>query len=1385
MQNMKYCEYFNVNESYFPCIDESAINAGAKWEDTYPHETFIELIDGVEKMLGGSTNRSVWIHGAYGTGKSRCAYTLKKILEVPEDELRLYWDSYEALKKSNTLLEKIVGHKEKGILTAYRYASGDISSPNKFFEAVQDSLKRALETSNIEYKGANTLKECAIEWLSDSAHKNLINELLQRPEWMATFSQSNADEIINSLRKGSDVSELMDNIFKLADKEGIRALSLNADNLRDWIIDIIDKNQIKIVFIWDEFSDFFRQNKNSLGEFQKIVSICQEKPFYFIVVTHPITSLSSNDDSWKIVQQRFNKTEIKLPDNIAFDLTADAFKVKDAAKDSWFEITEDLDASVSSAKQAVMASAGVKNPSVMRNILPIHPMTALVLKNIATSFQSNQRSMFDFIKTPKDMDVKAFQWFIQNTSPMAEDGRKLLTVDMLWNFFYEKGKDYLSNDIRLILDTYPQHTSLRDNQKIVLKTILIMQAVDQRLGGSIPLLKTTDQNLKYAFEGDDGELESNCVNIAKTLVEAGVLIQTPIGDGKKVYAAAVLAGDGAKIEAYKNDIRKNSTTSKLVSDGAALATALNLTPALKLRYAKTADIGDIPITTITDFAKTMDALKNKDDSWRFYAVLTVARNEDEAQSFRTLIKTTVSVEAYKNILVIDALSTPLGIEAFEQYVEYSAMSMYYQGNQNQQSKDNAKKAKDVLERDWKSRIYDGQFVVYSYSNQDGEKAMGANAVLSILQVNVLKKYKYVFDFTKGLTESQLKLTQAKNAARYGMCDADVKGVVAGCDKNVLGKVWKIERYWEIPELAEEPISIIKKAVDKMVNDAFLATGKISIDEIYSLLENTYGFAPCNMTAFVVGFLLKEYNTDPYRCMDAEGHRVSMTPDKLSEMLGNYIGKTSPKSTYIVSLTDEEKAFYALTEEAWSIAPNTCSSPNHAVALIQSKMRELSYPAWCLEDVDTAGVFDVLKMFISLVQSKGDEAHGIAKNIGEIALNRKSIGKSLSELITKANCRKGMELFLKHRFDDGKLMRLAEDIGAQDRVLSDVEDKFNVKHSSLWVNSTGEDEINKLIIEYSIIKITNNLLNVATNKLSAAFDKWREVLKFIGFSCEAAKAKYTSLDKVFGYWLKIANRDDILSDGLNEFYSELTEHCTDIKDILNDTLNVFAEIYAPYLEGLEPDEVERIRNSISSDMFVLSSTQSNGNVKKAVEEYKKNQIKTKLFKLWSEKADNTKNPRDWSEKYQTPILCCIDESIYSEAKKAFSVLNSSSHSEAEIKSALEFIETATFFDDISKQDFRDSKFMSAIVGSYSVLLPDINIVRNYLDKLAIDVYEWSDNPTIKAKIKKMADAEYNAGGSDKALGIIDGMSDAELKQRLKELTKSDPELGVKILISGKG
>lgn len=1388
VQNLKYCEYFDVNEKYFPCIDESAINSGAAWDTTYPHQTFIDLLNRTEKMLSGNTNRSIWIHGAYGTGKSQCAYTLKKLLEVPETEVRNYWDKFEPLKKNHVLLEKLIGHKAHGIVTAYRYASGSISTPQQLFFAVQESIKKGLEANEVSYKGENSLKESVIAWLEDPIHNQFMDALLQKPKWRSTFSQSSADEIINTLKKSSDVSSLMDDIFSLAAEEGITALNLSADSLRKWIIDIIDKNNIKLVLIWDEFSDYFRQNSTSLGEFQKIVSICQEKPFYFVIVTHPLSSLAKEYDSsdktnpWSVVQQRFDKVEITLPDNIAFELIGHAFSVKPAAKANWKQMTEDLNSSVTNARKAVIKVANINDQNVMRDILPIHPIAALVLKNIASAFQSNQRSMFDFIKTPKDMDVNAFQWFIQNTSPLSD--RPFLTVDMLWDFFYEKGKDYLSSDIRLILDTFQQQPQLNDKEKIVLKTVLIMQSIDQRLGGALPILKPTDQNLSYAFEGDTGELESSCKSIAKALVNKGILIENPIANGKKVYSAAVLAGDGAKIEAFKKEIReKQGTTAKLVSEGAAVATALSLPPALKLRYALELDSGKLPVVTMSDFKKVMNVLKSKDVDWHFYAVLALAKTDEEAQSFRTLIKKTIADPVYKNIAVIDALSTPLGLEAFEQYVDYSAMSMYYSGNNGQQSKENAKKAKDVLERDWKDRIHDGQFIVFTYANQDGEKAAGAGAVHTIMQTIVLKRFKHVQDFTKGLSETQLKLTTPKPVAKYGMGVMEIKGLISGCEKSVLGKFWSKKEYWKDEELAGEHIVIIKKSVDKMIDDAFKSSGKISIGEIYDYLETTYGFSVCNLSAFITGFLLKEYSSEPYRSMDAEGHRDSMTPDKLSEMIGNYIGK-NPKATYIVNLTPEEKAFYELTENAWNITANTCSSPQQAGTLVLAKMRDLSYPVWCLEDMDTAGVFDLVKLYIKLVQSKGDKAHDVANEIGKIAIQRPSSAQNLKALLTLDNCKKGMHIFLE-RFENGKLLNVAKEINAEDSVLSDIKKLFNVQYSALWIGSTGEDEIRKLITEYEVVKSTNIFLNVTPRSKEAAFKAWRETLKFIGFSCESIRAKKPALDKFFYNLLRIANYEDMLPDNMKSFLDEMTNHNAEIRNVLGNTLAVFIDIYAPYLEGFTDTECEEIKNSITSEMFTISSTASNAIVKKAAEDYRKNQVKSQLYKLWSDKSGGSKNPRVWSEKYRTPILCCVNASLYAEAKKAFATLNSSTQSEADIKEALAFIKEADFFDEIASADYRDKCFAKRIIGDYTSLISDIDAVRDTLESTGISAYEWNDNPTIMSKVSSMAAAEYNAGGSDKVVDIIEGMNDAELKKWLTDIVRKDMGLGVKIIINREG
>ena len=123
MTEETYRSYFDIDENYFPQVTESAIQKSEDlWKRTYPHEKFLEMLKKMERVMARQEKRSVWISGAYGTGKSQCAYTLKKMLDVPESELRTYWGDYKVLQQENDLLRKLLGHKENGIVTVYRYA---------------------------------------------------------------------------------------------------------------------------------------------------------------------------------------------------------------------------------------------------------------------------------------------------------------------------------------------------------------------------------------------------------------------------------------------------------------------------------------------------------------------------------------------------------------------------------------------------------------------------------------------------------------------------------------------------------------------------------------------------------------------------------------------------------------------------------------------------------------------------------------------------------------------------------------------------------------------------------------------------------------------------------------------------------------------------------------------------------------------------------------------------------------------------------------------------------------------------------------------------------------------------------------------------------------
>jgi len=299
----KYSDYFEIDPEYYPVFNESSIKNKVDWRRTYPHKTFIDLLKVMERMLARGTNKdksSIWVEGAYGTGKSLIVWTLKNLLDCSKEELENYFSEYAALKAEPDLRDKLIGHKKNTIVTAYRYASGGITGDRALVMAVYESVTKALRDMRIAYKGENTLRGGVASWLSDAKNKAYFESLITEPEYRGkgSFSGKTADDIIRLLSDPEkEVQDLMSDIFSLADSRGITALSTNMDHLISWLTDIIDQNNLKaIVFVWDEFSSYFKNNKTTLDEFQKLVELSSYKPFYLMIVTHMSGSIFGESD---------------------------------------------------------------------------------------------------------------------------------------------------------------------------------------------------------------------------------------------------------------------------------------------------------------------------------------------------------------------------------------------------------------------------------------------------------------------------------------------------------------------------------------------------------------------------------------------------------------------------------------------------------------------------------------------------------------------------------------------------------------------------------------------------------------------------------------------------------------------------------------------------------------------------------------------------------------------------------------------------------------------------------------------------------------------------------------------------------------------------------
>ena len=425
------------------------------------------------------------------------------------------------------------------------------------------------------------------------------------------------------------------------------------------------------------------------------------------------------------------------------------------------------------------------------------------------------------------------------------------------------------------------------------------------------------------------------------------------------------------------------------------------------------------------------------------------------------------------------------------------------------------------------------------------------------------------------------------------------------------------------------------------------------------------------------------------------------------------------------------------------------------------------------------VIDCYTGIANTANSNQDSENKLAERIGEIFEESSSVIDDLKKLITDNKCREGMIAYIE-QYQNGELKQLAAEINDNGAYIDEVKKKFSAGDGNwVWSTETADEKISDVILEYKIIRESNKSLSACTS-LQETIIEWNRRTNNIKMPCEAVAKQVGDLG-VFLWELSAIKRNGTIAEqNKKKFYDLLVQQREAFDAFYKDQVPYFKADANSLLTDLNDSEIAELYNSLPSGQFTKGKTEYYNYIQSRIEEFIQSQWKKKMQTLWLEKT-GTKDPIEWSDKYDTPILCMVQENLRSYARKMFDIIKSANPSEDDAKEAIEFMNQADFYDRLRDSTERDHLFMELIVGSNAVLLKDVNDIRSKLrTKLHESPYYWLGSTEVQKLLQSMVDKEYKLRGSEMASQIIDRMDTAQLREYLKRRIDEDAEFGIQIL-----
>ena len=1103
------------------------------------------------------------------------------------------------------------------------------------------------------------------------------------------------------------------------------------------------------------------------------------------MITHSdANQLITDSTQRKIIEARFKISSITLAESTAFQLMAQALMIEPDLKNEWAKISLELWESVrrDAVNFIIKRDESIKLDD-MKKLLPIHPYAAYLLKFIAQSISSNQRTMFQFLCAA---DNGTFKNFIDSHG-FEYGGDNFLTTDFLWDYFFQEDNPDLD---KTFLDAMGHYNNFapackNNNQRRVLKATLILFALQQKnLGGrngANSLLRSTQKNICACFAGTP--LENEVRPTLNYFTDRGIVSALEEGNDTS-YILATTQIDPDRMENILEQVRREKSFDAIIKDNSC-DVAKDFKPTDYLKYHL-----DIQIISPTKFLQTGAPNFQLADN-QILAVYIFAADEDEQGKVNQTIQK-IREKFPERCIIADFSGTPFTRQRYEKFIQNKARELYFKDVPNQTGQVRlAKKSASDLVDEWIRQLAVTTVRVYSSAEESAQISGEGNFFKLLRELN--KKF-----FGGGLEEISIndKLFSpsgmTETVAKYALSGERIKGSSGWL--NLIGDSFRElvmrggDKYWlATPSHA---ISKMKLVVNTVIENGLAQRNEIAFGDIWDALKKPpVGLLKCPGSVFIFALLLKDYADKNFYVRDFNSNTSTLTSDRLCNLIVNTVKELpGAQDKFIVKQTPEHKKFCWITSDIFNLPKERINSVDDAAKNIKVRLTQSHYPLWSLKYFVEENYFDaphkkIYLRFLALLEElinpqTGRDVTKVADDIFAIYDKNPVVIDELKNIVREENFKTGMMYYIaQYKPELKKIVGRLKLLDGE--YLSRLNEKLSADSAYLWKIDDVNRQIDNLFDELRLIEAINSVLSAPQKNLSEACRALGDKLNKIRIPRAIAEEFQPDLKNLLQTFVALRNNTE---KNFVQAAEQINQSAQMFTDFFENQFELFNKALTTYVDAaIDSKLVEKLFNDAPAGIFFKTRDDFILQMKSRLQKFRQDEKTGKFFATWRE-VTGTPSPAEWSIRNEIPILCAFQDCL-DEAQSYFSALNKKLQltNETTLDAAIKFIRSDKLARLADKKSC-ERAFVNYFCGeNYSVVVTAENlreILRRYLGN---NVYSWfSNRKNCELQIKIFAEKNYRENFLLAVREKIRNLSAEEAQKYLEELIVKDTLLGIRVL-----